>query len=73
MSPNLSTAKLVVKISDRLLAIFPEEARYFQALGGNVNWVGHPFLASLGDLKDIAFQILATISYLAKQLNLHLW
>ncbi len=43
-SPNTSTAKSVVKISDRLLAIFPEEARYFQALGGNVNWVGHPLV-----------------------------
>ena len=43
-SPNTSTAKLVVKISDLLLAIFPEEARYFKALGGNVNWVGHPLV-----------------------------
>lgn len=34
----------IVRVSDRLLAIFPEEARYFQKKGANVTWVGHPIV-----------------------------
>lgn len=34
----------ILNVSDRLLAIFPEEARYYQAQGGNVVWVGHPLV-----------------------------
>ena len=34
----------ILNVSDRLLAIFPEEARYYQAQGGHVVWVGHPLL-----------------------------
>ncbi len=43
-SPSNSTTKQVVEISDLLLAIFPEEARYFSAHGATVCWVGHPLL-----------------------------
>ena len=42
------TAK-VLSISDRILAIFPEEARYYQEKGGQVSWVGHPFLDRFAD------------------------
>lgn len=34
----------ILQISDRLLAIFPNEARYYQERGGNVSWVGHPLI-----------------------------
>ncbi len=34
----------IVEITDKLLAIFPEEARYFQAKGAAVSWVGHPLV-----------------------------
>ena len=34
----------IVKIADLLLAIFPEEARYFAKHGAKVSWVGHPLL-----------------------------
>jgi len=34
----------LVKIADRLLAIFPAEARYFERLGMSVSWVGHPLI-----------------------------
>ena len=34
----------VVKMVDRLLAIFPEEARYYQKWGADVTWVGHPLV-----------------------------
>lgn len=37
------TAK-ILSITDRLLAIFPEEARYYQKKGAQVSWVGHPLL-----------------------------
>ncbi|MEO0405812.1 MAG: lipid-A-disaccharide synthase [Cyanobacteria bacterium P01_A01_bin.135] len=38
-----NTARLV-KASDRLLAIFREEARYYQSHGADVTWVGHPIV-----------------------------
>ncbi|MBE9145261.1 lipid-A-disaccharide synthase [Planktothrix mougeotii LEGE 06226] len=38
-----STAQ-IVKLTHRILAIFPEEARYFQSKGAKVTWVGHPLL-----------------------------
>ena len=37
----------VVNITDRLLAIFPEEARYYQEQGANVSYVGHPLVDQL--------------------------
>jgi lipid-A-disaccharide synthase len=40
----LQNTKHLVNITDRLLAIFPEEACYFRSKGISVNWVGHPLL-----------------------------
>jgi lipid-A-disaccharide synthase len=34
----------ILAITDRLLAIFPAEATYYQKQGGQVTWVGHPLL-----------------------------
>lgn len=34
----------IVNMTDRLLAIFPEEARYFEQKGAKVTWVGHPLI-----------------------------
>lgn len=34
----------IIEMSDRLLAIFPEEARFFQERGAAVTWVGHPLV-----------------------------
>ena len=34
----------LIKISDKILAIFPEEARYFQNKGADAAWVGHPLV-----------------------------
>jgi len=42
MSHQLTQA--LVDLSDRILAIFPEEARFFQRQGAPVVWVGHPLL-----------------------------
>lgn len=43
-SPNPNQTTRIVSIADRLFAIFPEEARYFQKKGANVTWVGHPLV-----------------------------
>ena len=37
----------IVSITDRLLAIFPEEARYYKNQGASVTWVGHPLVDRL--------------------------
>ncbi|HEY9618087.1 MAG TPA: lipid-A-disaccharide synthase [Microcoleaceae cyanobacterium] len=34
----------IVRATTQILAIFPEEAKYFQAQGGQVTWVGHPLV-----------------------------
>ncbi|MFE4105440.1 lipid-A-disaccharide synthase [Almyronema epifaneia] len=34
----------ILDVSDRLLAIFPEEAKFYQRYGGAVTWVGHPLI-----------------------------
>ncbi|PSN20111.1 lipid-A-disaccharide synthase [filamentous cyanobacterium CCP5] len=34
----------MVRNSDQMLAIFPEEAKYYREHGANVEWVGHPLL-----------------------------
>ncbi len=34
----------ILEITDRLLAIFPAEATYYQERGGHVTWVGHPLI-----------------------------
>ena len=42
--PQLGNAPKIVKIVDRILAIFPEEAKYYRSKGVEVTWVGHPLL-----------------------------
>jgi len=39
----------LISFSDRILAIFPEEARFYSGRGATVTWVGHPLLDTLGD------------------------
>ncbi len=43
-SPTAKDTQQIVNVTDRLLAIFPEEAKFFKAKGVNVTWVGHPLL-----------------------------
>ena len=40
----------LIGFTDRILAIFPEEARFYGARGAQVTWVGHPLLDTLADL-----------------------
>ena len=44
-----STTRLI-GFTDRILAIFPEEARFYGARGATVTWVGHPLLDTLTQL-----------------------
>ncbi len=46
----------VLDVSDKMLAIFPEEATYYAKAGANVRWVGHPLLDILAEpmTKDAA-------------------
>lgn len=46
-SPFPNDANAIAQVSDRLLAVFPEEARFFAEKGVNVTWVGHPLLDRL--------------------------
>lgn len=41
---NEKNTSQIVKICTRIIAIFPEEARYYQAKGAPVTWVGHPLI-----------------------------
>lgn len=43
-SPSQHNTDRIVEMTDLLLAIFPEEARYFQKKGVKVSWVGHPLI-----------------------------
>ncbi len=42
--PIPSHTTRLVKVTDKVLAIFPEEARFYQRNGAKVEWVGHPLL-----------------------------
>ena len=37
----------IVNLTNKLLAIFPEEANYFRQKGADVTWVGHPIIDRL--------------------------
>jgi lipid-A-disaccharide synthase len=41
---NQGDVKQLVGMIDRILAIFPQEAHFFQTQGAQVSWVGHPLL-----------------------------
>lgn len=43
-SPFPQDAAAIANVSDHLLAVFQEEARFFAAKGVKVTWVGHPLL-----------------------------
>jgi lipid-A-disaccharide synthase len=43
-SVSQRNTRRILEITDRLLAIFPAEAAYYQERGGRVTWVGHPLV-----------------------------
>lgn len=52
--PMLNNAPKIAKVVDKLLAIFPQEAEYFQSKEIDVTWVGHPLLDRLATAPDRA-------------------
>ena len=42
--PRLGNAAKIAKIVDQILAIFPQEAKYYRSKGVMVTWVGHPLI-----------------------------
>ena len=40
----------LIGFTDRILAIFPEEARFYGSHGAAVTWVGHPLIDTLGEM-----------------------
>ena len=44
----------LLKFTDRILAIFPEEAAFYASHGAEVTWVGHPLLDLTADIPDRA-------------------
>lgn len=39
----------ILDVTDKLLAIFPEEAKFYKKAGANVRWVGHPLVDILAE------------------------
>ena len=48
-SISLRRTSRIVGFTDKLLAIFPQEARYFREKGAKVTWVGHPLVDRMQD------------------------
>lgn len=48
-SISLRRTNRIVGFTDKLLAIFPQEARYFREQGAEVSWVGHPLVDRMQD------------------------
>ncbi len=42
----------ILAVCDRLLAIFPAEAKFYQRYGGDVTWVGHPLIDRMAQAPD---------------------
>ena len=43
----------ILSIADRVLSIFPGEAKYYKEKGGDVSWVGHPLLDKFADYSPV--------------------
>jgi lipid-A-disaccharide synthase len=43
-SLNDKNTKAIAAFTDKVLAIFPQEAKFYQDQGANVQWVGHPLV-----------------------------
>lgn len=50
--PMLNNAPKIARVVDKLLAIFPQEAKYFSQQNIDVTWVGHPLLDRMQQAPD---------------------
>ena len=53
-SLNSYNTDSIIRATDLILAIFPEEANYYHRKGGKVSWVGHPLVDRLQAAPDRA-------------------
>lgn len=44
----------LIGFSSQILAVFPEEARFYKSRGADVHWVGHPLVDAVGQRPDRA-------------------
>ena len=51
-SINDKNTKAIAAFTDKLLAIFPQEAVYYEKQGTNVQWVGHPFVDLMAEIPN---------------------
>jgi lipid-A-disaccharide synthase len=49
---NDKNTRAIAAFTDKLLAIFPQEAVYYEKQGTNVQWVGHPFVDLMAKIPD---------------------
>jgi len=49
-SMNDKNTKAIAKFTDKLFAIFDQEAKYYSSQGVEAEWVGHPFVDSLSQI-----------------------
>lgn len=47
-----NNGNLITSFTDRILAIFPAEAEYYQKKGAKVTWVGHPLIELMAKIPD---------------------
>ncbi|MFN3361713.1 MAG: lipid-A-disaccharide synthase [Pseudanabaenaceae cyanobacterium] len=47
-----NNTQLITQFTDRILAIFPAEAAYYQQKGIQVTWVGHPLVEMMATVPD---------------------
>lgn len=52
--PRLGNSQTIAKITDKLLAIFPQEAKFYRTQGIDVSWVGHPLLDRIKNVPEQA-------------------
>lgn len=50
--PMLNNVPKITQVVDKLLAIFPQEAKYFADKDIDVTWVGHPLLDRMNEAPD---------------------
>lgn len=49
---NRKNTNAIAAFTTKLLAIFPQEAKYYQERGANVTWVGHPLVDLMARVPD---------------------
>jgi len=59
-SAGAGNTRRIIRISDEIFAVFPEEASYYEKWGGNVTYLGHPLVDQAANFpsREVARQTL---------------